>query len=127
MQVLVRWKRHWKERPVAVVPLPDPSAPGRVERLCEEIAKVGKMPLLELIERDGPPPGADLASGAHVAAVEQSVVLSADAAEQLRSIYGPVLLVTDTYRSGWTATVAGALLREAGATAVMPLVVHQLP
>ena len=127
VQVLVRWKRHWKERPVAVVPLPDPSAPGRVERLCEEIAKVGKMPLLELVERDGPPPGSDLASGAHVAAVEQSVVLSADAAEQLRSIYGPVLLVADNYRSGWTATVAGALLREAGATAVMPLVVHQLP
>jgi ATP-dependent DNA helicase RecQ len=31
------------------------------------------------------------------------------------------------YRSGWTMTVAAALLREAGATAVLPLVLHQLP
>jgi ATP-dependent DNA helicase RecQ len=40
---------------------------------------------------------------------------------------GPVLLVDDSYRSGWTMTVAAALLREAGAAEVMPLVVHQLP
>ena len=40
---------------------------------------------------------------------------------------GPVLLVDDTYRTGWTATVAAALLRQAGATAVLPLVLHQLP
>ena len=40
---------------------------------------------------------------------------------------GPVLLVDDTYRTGWTATVAGALLTEHGATSVLPLVIHQLP
>ena len=40
---------------------------------------------------------------------------------------GGVLLVDDTYRSGWTMTVAAALLRDAGAAAVLPLVVHQLP
>jgi ATP-dependent DNA helicase RecQ len=40
---------------------------------------------------------------------------------------GPVLLVDDTYRTGWTMTVAAALLREAGAREVMPLVVQQLP
>jgi len=40
---------------------------------------------------------------------------------------GPVLLVDDTYRTGWTMTVGAALLRDAGATAVLPLVVHQLP
>ena len=38
-----------------------------------------------------------------------------------------VLLVDDTYRTGWTMTVAAALLREAGASEVMPLVVQQLP
>ena len=40
---------------------------------------------------------------------------------------GPLLVVDDTYRSGWTMTVAAALLRQAGATSVVPLVVHQLP
>jgi ATP-dependent DNA helicase RecQ len=38
-----------------------------------------------------------------------------------------VLLVDDAYRSGWTMTVAAALLREGGVPAVLPLVVHQLP
>ena len=40
---------------------------------------------------------------------------------------GPVLLCATTMRSGWSLTVAGALLHEAGATAVLPLVVHRLP
>jgi ATP-dependent DNA helicase RecQ len=40
---------------------------------------------------------------------------------------GPLLLVDARLRSGWTMTVAGALLREAGAAAVLPLVLHQLP
>ena len=40
---------------------------------------------------------------------------------------GPLLLIDARYRSGWSATVAAALLREAGATAVLPLVLHQLP
>ena len=40
---------------------------------------------------------------------------------------GPVVLVDDTYRTGWTMTVAATLLAEAGATAVFPLAMHQLP
>ena len=40
---------------------------------------------------------------------------------------GTLLLVDDTWRTGWTATLAAALLREAGAVAVAPLVAHQLP
>ena len=35
---------------------------------------------------------------------------------------GPVLLVDDRVESGWTMTVAAKLLREAGAPAVLPLV-----
>ena len=35
---------------------------------------------------------------------------------------GPVLLVDDQIDSGWTMTVAAALLRDAGAPAVLPLV-----
>ena len=40
---------------------------------------------------------------------------------------GPVLLVDDVIRTRWTVTVASALLVEAGAGAVLPLAVHQLP
>src|SRR5262249_56235977 len=35
---------------------------------------------------------------------------------------GPVLLVDDRVDTGWTMTVAAKLLREAGAAAVLPLV-----
>jgi ATP-dependent DNA helicase RecQ len=38
---------------------------------------------------------------------------------------GPVLLVDDTTRSGFTLTVTAALLREAGAGPVYPLVLHK--
>jgi ATP-dependent DNA helicase RecQ len=41
--------------------------------------------------------------------------------------WAEVLLIDARYRSGWSMTVAGALLREAGASAVLPLVLHQLP
>ncbi len=40
---------------------------------------------------------------------------------------GPLLLVADRYRSGWAVTGAAGLLREAGAGAVLPLVLHQAP
>ena len=39
---------------------------------------------------------------------------------------GPVLLLDDTTRSGFTLTVAAALLREAGAGPVYPLVLHKV-
>jgi ATP-dependent DNA helicase RecQ len=35
---------------------------------------------------------------------------------------GPVLLVDDRVDTGWTVTIAAKLLREAGAPAVLPLV-----
>ena len=38
---------------------------------------------------------------------------------------GPVLVVDDLARSGWTLTVVGAALRAAGATAVLPLVLER--
>ena len=36
-----------------------------------------------------------------------------------------VLLVVDETSTGWAVTLAAAALREAGATAVLPMVVHQ--
>ena len=39
---------------------------------------------------------------------------------QLGALTGPVLLVDDLVDSRWTMTVAGALVRTAGAPAVLP-------
>jgi ATP-dependent DNA helicase RecQ len=94
-----------------------------VASVVAHIARVGRLPVLDVLGLEGPPPAPDAASGARVAALLQSVQLRADAALPA----GPLLLVDARYRSGWTATVAAARLRDAGATAVLPLVLQQLP
>jgi adenine/guanine phosphoribosyltransferase-like PRPP-binding protein len=38
-----------------------------------------------------------------------------------------VLLVDDVLRTGWTATVSAALIHDAGAGPVLPLVAHRRP
>jgi ATP-dependent DNA helicase RecQ len=38
---------------------------------------------------------------------------------------GPILVLDDEWRSGWTMTVVGARLREAGAPAVLPAVLRR--
>ena len=130
IEVLRRWKSSWGPRPVAVVPVPSELRPQRVGSLASCIARAGKLPVLELFARRataGPSSvsdaGTEVASAARVVALSDSLHL-ADGAEVPR---GPLLVVDDRYRSGWTMTVAAALLRDAGATSVLPFVLHQLP
>src|SRR4029450_10280283 len=70
----------------------------------------------------GPPPAVDAAS-----AVRAKDLLYRTALAPGARFTGPVLLVDDTIRTRWTATVAAALLADAGATSVLPLAIHQLP
>jgi ATP-dependent DNA helicase RecQ len=123
VEVMRRWRTSWSARPVAVVPMPSRRNPRRVRSAAEHIAAVGKLPLLDVLTAGGPPPPTDQASGARVGALLTGLQLAADAHVPA----GPLLLVDDTYRSGWTMTVAASVLRNAGATTVLPLVVHQLP
>jgi ATP-dependent DNA helicase RecQ len=121
--VLGRWRRTWGERPVAVVPMPSQLHPHLIRAVAQHVASVGRLPLLDALILAGPTPGPDAASGAKVAALLDA--LSVRPAVPVPT--GPLLLIDAHYRSGWTMTVAAALLREAGATAVLPLVLHQLP
>ncbi len=121
--VLARWRHHWAARPVAVVPMPSVQHGALVQAVAQHLADVGRLPLVPALQWRGPPLGTELASGARLAALQQALSLSPGVAVPA----GPLLLVDACYRSGWTATLAGALLREAGATAVLPVVVHQLP
>ena len=123
VEVLRRWKHSWGERPVAVIPMPSAQHPRRVASIAAHVAAVGKLPVLDVLSQQGPVPPTDTASGARVRALVQRLSVTDPAAVP----DGPVLLVDDTYRTGWTMTVAAAMLRKAGATAVLPLVVHQLP
>lgn len=123
VDVLGRWRRRWVERPVAVVAMPSAQHPQLLHSVVLHLARVGKLPLVDALRQVGAPPDADLASAAKVAVLNEALSLRPEAV--LPS--GPVLLVDVHYRSGWSMTVASALLREAGAKAVLPLVLHQLP
>ena len=124
VSVLSRWRESWEQRPVGVVPMPSRHHATMVGDLAAKIAEIGKLPLIDALEARGPRPPDDVPSAPRVNALLARLVLR-DEAELPGN--GPVLLIDDSYRTGWTMTVAAALLREAGATGVMPLVVHQLP
>ena len=122
--VLGRWRTQWAQRPVAVVPMPSRRHPGMVADLAQRIATVGKLPLVDALVAAGPPPPQDVASLPRVRALLDGLRLRDDV---VLPGGGPVLLVDDAYRTGWTMTVAASLLRRAGAEDVLPLVVHRLP
>ncbi|WP_326534157.1 RecQ family ATP-dependent DNA helicase [Pseudorhodoferax sp.] len=123
VEVLGRWRRHWGTRPVAVVPMPSASHPRLLRSVAAHLAQVGRLPLCEALRQAGPLPDADLASAAKVAMLNRALALQPGVAVP----DGPLLLVDMRYRSGWSLTVAAALLREAGCSAVLPLVLHQTP
>ncbi len=123
VELLARWARQWPARPTAVVAIPSRTHSLLVTSLARHIAEVGHLELLAPFEIDGPRPVAEVASAQRVAAVTSGLRISPDAAVPA----GPILLVDDVYASGWTMTVAAAMLGEAGATAVYPLVLHRRP
>jgi ATP-dependent DNA helicase RecQ len=116
VRVLGRWD--WPERPAWVTFVPSRRHPKLVQDLAERIAEAGGLPLHNLLERTrDDPPQLEMANSAH----------------QCRNVHGAfaitgpvpqagVLLVDDTADSKWTLTVVGALLRQASADAVYPLV-----
>ncbi len=124
LALLARWKAHWEARPVAVVPMPSAQHGRLVRSVAAHVAAAGRLPLIDdALLRHGAPPDDELPSAARVAALDRSLALRPGVTLPA----GPLLLVDARYRSGWTMTVAAALLRDAGATAVLPLVLHQLP
>ncbi|MEV5409696.1 RecQ family ATP-dependent DNA helicase [Thermopolyspora sp. NPDC052614] len=119
VQVLAAWD--WAQRPVAVVSVPSQSRPGLVRGLAERIARTGKLRYLgELGYRAGSP-GRQYNSAQRVRAIRATLTMPPELAQALRGVDGPVLLVDDRVDTGWTMTMAAALVRHAGAPAVLPL------
>ena len=123
VEVLGRWRRVWGQRPIAIVPMPS-HAHGRVVRsIVDHLCAVGKLDVVDALVLSGSTVAPDASSAARVKELLRAMGLRQGALVPP----GPVLLVDAQYRSGWSMTVGANLLREAGATAVLPLVVHQLP
>jgi ATP-dependent DNA helicase RecQ len=123
VDVLRAWSKEW-ERPVAVVPVPSRRHPLRVAGMAAHLAAVGRLPLLEVLRVGGAPPAEEVASATRVAGLLEAFSIDPEAPALPA---GPLLLVDDVSRTGWTLTVAAALLRDAGAGSVLPLVGHRRP
>ena len=121
VKVLAAWD--WSSRPTSVVTLPSRTRPVLVESLVQRIADIGRLSYLGALDyatADGPGPRRHN-SAQRLASLWRALVVPDSLREALSAADGPVLLVDDQIDSGWTMTVAAALLRDAGAPAVLPL------
>ncbi|MFI9330853.1 RecQ family ATP-dependent DNA helicase [Kitasatospora sp. NPDC052868] len=111
------------DRPVGVVTMASATRPQLVGSLGARIAEIGRLPLLGRIEyAAGRPHGARSNSAQRLHSLAGALVLPPEVEAAVAAAGGPVLLVDDLVDSGWTVTVAARLLRRAGASAVLPLV-----
>ena len=123
VQVLAAWD--WSSRPAYVVTMPSRTRPELVASLGQRIAAIGRLQYLGALgyaTPDGPGPRRHN-SAQRLASLWHALVVPDDLREALTAAGdAPVLLVDDQTDSGWTLTVAAAQLRDAGASAVLPLV-----
>lgn len=115
VRVLAGWG--WADRPVAVIAMPSRAHPLLVDSLARGLAEVGRLPYLGALEPVGGGPTGQ-AGGNSV--FRLAGVWDRFSAEHLEVPAGPVLLVDDLVDSRWTMTVAARVLRQAGATEVLP-------
>ncbi|WP_370100250.1 DEAD/DEAH box helicase [Streptacidiphilus sp. MAP12-20] len=130
--LLADWSRgpsSWEQRPVAVVSIASRTRPELVGSLAEGIARIGRLPLLGQVDYV---PGADRVRGGRGNSAQRlrqlhgTLTVPGELAAALAELGGgPVLLVDDYADSGWTLAVAARLLRRAGASGVLPLVLAQ--
>jgi ATP-dependent DNA helicase RecQ len=118
---LRRWG--WERRPSWVTWVPSTSSP-LPEQLARRIGELGRLPVHAALVRGRPGrPQAELANSTHRCSNVWPVFVVEPAALPGGTVPpGPVLLLDDTYDSGWTLTVAAHRLREAGVEAVLPFV-----
>jgi ATP-dependent DNA helicase RecQ len=121
VKVLASWD--WAQRPVSVVTMPSRSRPLLIGSLGERIAAIGRLTYLGALgyaTPDGPGPRRHN-SAQRLASLWHAIVVPDELRAALKASDGPVLLIDDQIDTGWTMTVAAALLRDADVSAVLPL------
>ena len=123
VKVLAAWD--WAQRPTSVVTMPSRTRPLLIGSLGQRIAGLGRLTYLGALgyaTPDGPGPRRHN-SAQRLASLWRSLVVPDELRDALKTaaLDAPVLLVDDQIDTGWTMTVGAALLRDAGASAVLPL------
>ncbi len=96
--------------------------PVLISSLAGELARIGRLTDLGVLRYAvGRRPVTAANSAYRVAALDGS--WSAPDSAALAAADGPVLLVDDRGDTGWTMTMAARVVRDAGAPAVLPLVI----
>jgi ATP-dependent DNA helicase RecQ len=117
VEVLSAWD--WSQRPVGVLAMASATRPAMIADLAHRIAEIGRLPYLGEVAYTGAGPGPRRHNSAQrVRTLWNSLAVP----HTVSGAAGPVLLVDDQADTGWTITIAAKLLREAGAPAVLPLV-----
>ena len=115
---LRRWA--WEQRPTWVTWIPSRRRPGLVEAAAAHLARVGQLPLADVIIRVADRPAQqEMANSSRQA---QNVIDAFAVADVAPYGPGPVLVVDDTWVSGWTMTAVAEMLRAAGSGPVLPFV-----
>ncbi|MBO3096208.1 RecQ family ATP-dependent DNA helicase [Cellulomonas dongxiuzhuiae] len=110
----------WEPQVDAVVAVASESRAALVEHLAAGTARLLGVPLLGALVPTGSPARHDVNSAQRLADVLRHLDLPPDVAEGVHGLR--ILLVDDRTDTGWTLTVAGRMLRRAGATDVLPFV-----
>lgn len=122
VRVLAEWG--WSTRPAGIVTIPSRGRPTLVTSLAEQLAQIGRLPVLGSLDLvDGGPIGEAGGNSAYrLAGVWERLEVGPELAATVPGLSGPVLLLDDVAHSRWTLTVAARALRRAGAEEVLPFV-----
>ncbi|ALG86555.1 RecQ family ATP-dependent DNA helicase [Gordonia phthalatica] len=115
--VVAQWGRASGIRPDVIFSL-DLTGGSLAATLAQRLRQVGRRTGDALTVLPGQRPGRE-ATGATEAAYWR------DHLDSMPQVSGAVLLVVDETGTGWPVTLAAAALRDAGASAVLPLVIHR--
>ncbi|BBY64581.1 RecQ family ATP-dependent DNA helicase [Mycolicibacterium helvum] len=119
VKVLAAWD--WATRPAAVLALDSDRHPALIASLARELARLGRLTDLGVLRYAAGHRPVGAANSAYRVAALDGAWLPPDPAA-IAAAGGPVLLVDDLTDTGWTLTMAARVVKEAGAPAVLPLV-----
>ncbi|MDT5105958.1 MAG: ATP-dependent helicase RecQ [Mycobacterium sp.] len=117
VKVLASWE--WATRPTAVLALDSDNHPKLITSLARELSRLGRLTDLGTLQYAPERRPVTAANSAYRVAALHGSWLPPDPAV-IGTAGGPVLLVDDVTDTGWTLTMAARVVREAGASDVLP-------